>query len=341
MTILLRVFLILFGLHLLVVTGWQFVHDGGKPASKWIAFISSRTAHLDRQVYQMRVDGHLVEQLTFNGDPEHTRMHPAWSPDGSKIAFTNYGGITRISLIEKSNIQTVFNLINDTPEFRHSMPSWSPDGTQIALHIRDQRDTEIYIMNLENGSRVQLTNSSGNNTEASWSPDGQWIAFSSERNGRFEIYRIRSDGSDEQRLTDSRGENRYPTWSGDGQWIAFASDRVDGIMQIYRMQADGSNVQQLTHLPAASTSPAWSPDGNWIAFVSETTGSPEIYRMRPDGSQIMVLTESPGENYFPTWSPTDKKRWHEGILVVVSSMCFLVAGFSKNEVFDPFYKFYS
>ena len=334
---LVRILLVLFGIHLLVITGWQFVHDRDEPLSKWIAFISSRTAKLDRQVYRMRADGRLVEQLTFRGDPEHTRMHPAWSPDGGKIAFTNYGGATSIGLIEKPNIQNIHNLINEAPAFQHSMPSWSPDGARIILHIRQQRDTEIYIMNLDDDSMVQLTDSSGNNTEATWSHDGQWIAFSSERHGRFEIYRIRSDGSEEQRLTNSSGENRYPTWSPDGQWIAFASNRSE-TMQIYMMHADGSHIQQLTHFAAASTSPAWSPDGKWIAFVSEESGSPEIYRMRPDGSQISVLTDSLGENYFPTWSPTDKNQWHEGILLIVSCLCFFMAGFSAYEVIGTFHK---
>lgn len=335
---LLRIVLVFFGIHLLVITGWQLIYDHDEPLSKWIAFISSRSDYLDRQVYKMRIDGLLVKQLTFNGEIENTRMHPSWSPDGTQIAFTTFGGGTRISLIDPSDIKHIQNLITTPPFFNHSMPRWSPDGTKIAFHATQQGDSEIYIMNLEDHLVVQLTNSSGNNTEPAWSPDSQWIAFSSERHGRFEIYRINIDGSQEQRLTDSIGENRYPTWSPDGKWIAFASSR-DDTMQIYRMNAYGTNIQRISPFEAASTSPAWSPDGHWLAFVSEEDGNPEIYRMRPDGSQIQILTNSIGENYFPTWSPTDKKQWYEGILFIISSLCILSAGFIKNDIISTFYRY--
>lgn len=289
----------IFVLSLSLITLNLVIHQNDHPVSYWIGFLSSRTKRLDQQLYRMRADGKIVEQLTVGPT---RRMAPSWSPDGDWIAFTSMS-TTSLQIFKVPAVGGNTEQITPTVTGGNGGASWSPDGQWMAYASnRLGRTAEIFVMNLADGTEYRLTDSFGSNRNPVWSPDGQWIAFVSERHGAPEIYRIRPDGTDEQRLTDSRGFNFYPTWSPDGQWIAFTSNRA-GVYQIFKMRVDGSQVQQLTHEGTANTVPAWSPDGNFIAYVSEREGEIEIYRMRADGTQKTRLTASRGDNVYPTWSP--------------------------------------
>jgi TolB protein len=332
MRLLWQLTLTIFGVCLLFTTLTFISSQNDHPMSYWIGFLSSRTKPLDQQLYRMRADGQIVEQLTHG---PARRMTPSWSPDGAWISFTAVGE----TVVQVYKIPAQSNGTQPLPQIQQMTPnvtggnagaSWSPDGKWLAYSSnRLGRNAEIFVLNLEDGAEYQLTDSRGSNRNPVWSPDGQWIAFVSQRHGATEIYRIRPDGRDEQRLTDSRGHNYYPTWSPDGEWIAFTSNR-DGLYHLYKMRVNGSAVQRLTHEGTGNTVPAWSPDGQYIAYVSERDRNIEIYRMRANGSQQIRLTDSRGDNVYPTWSPpAPAPRVLAPVLVF----------FGISFIFLPFYHF--
>ena len=69
----------------------------------------------------------------------------------------------------------------------------------------------IFIIDVADGSYVQLTHGEGKNENPTWAPDGVHLAFSSTRSGREQIWSMRADGSDLKQLT-TEGANSNPAW---------------------------------------------------------------------------------------------------------------------------------
>jgi Tol biopolymer transport system component len=205
-------------------------------------------------------------------------MHPAWSPDGSKIAFAGFPNETEKAIFTQvanpystseifivnadgtGLIRLTANRVND------DWPAWSPDGTKIAFASHYQ----IYIMSQHGTGPTRLTYGDAFDIQPSWSPDGTKIAFSSDRTGNSDIYSMNADGTGVSQLTNDPGTDVRPAWSPDGAEIAFASDR-ELTFGIYVMKADGSGQIGLPG-PGDLLSPAWSPDGEMIAYLSNASG---------------------------------------------------------------------
>ena len=206
--------------------------DGSK-----IAFSSRRSIDFNvAQIYVMNADGSnqtsLTNYQTFPQDQE--RVAPAWSPDGSKIAFATFerlvdGGISVPGDIYVMNANGS-NQINLTGSEHHDdAPTWSPDGTKIGFARQpsfvpvddvdggDLNQFEIYVMNADGSNPTRLTNNSKQDFDPAWSPDGTKIAFASTRDGNPldhpEIYVMNTDGSSQIRLTHNPDNSNFaPSW---------------------------------------------------------------------------------------------------------------------------------
>jgi Tol biopolymer transport system component len=160
-------------------------------------------------------------------------MGPAWSPNGTTIAFTTEDrfGEQQVHLLDLSDGSKRQVTSGPVPAVD---PSWSPDGSRIAFVSYGEGDFEIYVVTIDGAVTERLTHDSAFDSWPSWSPDGQFIVFSSDRSGSLELYIMRSAGTDVRRLDAGTGGNFDPAWSPDGLQIAFVSDR-DGNDEIYRI----------------------------------------------------------------------------------------------------------
>ncbi len=149
--------------------------------------------------------------------PAHDRLssytYPAWSPDGSRIAVTQFAGTLFGSLL-KINVMNVdgtgrYDLIKGLVS--EDEAAWSPDGTKIAFTGYLKSGTwEIYVINADGSNEIRITRNSSNDITPTWSSDGSKIAFSSDRSGRNEIYVVDADGSNVKQITQEGGYE--PDW---------------------------------------------------------------------------------------------------------------------------------
>ena len=78
-----------------------------------------------------------TSQETRLTDQFQSDLDPAWSPDGSKIAFVSErDGPADIFVMDADGFGTV-NLTNSTSEERQ--PDWSSDGTKITVLVHEGR----------------------------------------------------------------------------------------------------------------------------------------------------------------------------------------------------------
>jgi Tol biopolymer transport system component/DNA-binding winged helix-turn-helix (wHTH) protein len=110
-------------------------------------------------------------------------ISPAFSPDGSRIAFAWNGdpesGSKGFDLYVKAiGSETLLRLTQHPSDW--ISPAWSPDGTQVAFHRIAGADTGVYVVPALGGPERKLRSTRipfGISAPIRWSPDGKWIAF--------------------------------------------------------------------------------------------------------------------------------------------------------------------
>lgn len=145
---------------------------------------------------------------------------------------------------------------------RHSH-EYSPDGRyRVVVSSEQVRTSQLWIVDLTNGARRQLTDFQAIAYDPVWSPTGNRIAFVSPEPGNDELFVINSDGSGLTQLTQNDWEwDKYPSWSPDGQQLVFWSNRwsnrEESTRQIWVMHADGSNLRNLSNNNFNDWEPVW------------------------------------------------------------------------------------
>jgi TolB protein len=252
------------------------------------------------ELYVMNADGSGQTQLTTKPGFEN---YPAWSPDGSKIAFARAAEGSNYDIYVMNSDGTGQTQLTSDPA-QDDWPAWSPDGTRIAFSSQRDGNSEVYVMNADGSGQTDLTNNPAADDTPAWSPDGTQIAFATSRDGNSEVYVMGSDGVGQVNLSSHTAQDAAPAWSPDGSKIAFVSERVD-IGEIFVMNSDGSGQTNLTNNPAQDTEPDWSPDGTKVAFATVRDGNWEIYAMNADGTAATNLTNDPADDDDPSWQPVD------------------------------------
>ena len=264
-----------------------------------IAYMARATAHDPWCIWVMRDDGTDPVRLT---DGSSEDIMPAWSPEGSRLAFiSNRSGNRDVWLINADGTRPE-NLTSCAAD--EWGPAWSPDGNEIAFASYRDGNWELYITRRDGSRATRITTHPAADYAPCWSPEGSRLAFVSDRDGNAEIYLVNRDGTGLQRLTNDPATDLAPQWSPDGQRIAFESYR-DGNMEIYTVAPDGSDLRNVSAEPKSDEhGPSWSPDGQWLAYYSNRDGNWDVFRMRADGSAKTNLTMSATLEQGPAWQPS-------------------------------------
>lgn len=231
-----------------------------------IAYIAVTQDNGNRQ-YQLVVadyDGHDAATIYSSLDPV---MSPAWSPDGSRIAYVAFDvdrGRTSLRVQEVATGE--IREISSRPGI-NGAPAWSPDGSRLAMTLSYQGSPDIYVYGLRTNQLTRLTNNPAIDTEADWSPDGSSIVFTSDRGGSPQIYRIPATGGQVERITFTGHSAQDAAFSPDGTQLVFVEDGPNGYRISVRDMETG-NVRALTR-GGLVESPDFAPNGQAIIYATQ------------------------------------------------------------------------
>jgi TolB protein len=311
--------------YLVTLVGVQPNCDPGGPTSRNVNVPQGAIASLDFEItcteaaqlavamqvtgntdiYRMKSNGTGLTRLTT--DPAYDGS-PAWSPDGSRIAFVSYrdgqgeiyvmnadgSGQTRLTAAPKDDVN----------------PVWSPDGTRMAFtSFREDNNGELYVINANGSGEQRLTVNPLSDGKPVWSPDSRRIVYESRRTEGFGIFSMNADGTDQVRITSSTMIAMDPAVSPDGRRIAF-SVVTNTVNDLYAINADGSGIARVV---TNGSAPKWSPDGLALLFTSNSLCTYYYYYYEypcdfklnvtnANGSGMRRLTGGPNDSS-GRWSP--------------------------------------
>ena len=227
---------------------WRVPADGGTARrveeARERAWLPATSSHGRLAFTRRDNDTNVWQLLLGDRQPAPTRFiastrvdaAPAFSPDGTRIAFTtDRSGTPQIWVCNRdgsSERQLTFLPASAGPS------AWSPDSKQLAFDSRADGAAHVYVVDASGGTPRRIGTDAANEALPSWSRDGKWIYFSSTRTGRFEIWKMPVHGGPALRLT-KNGGNR-PVEPPDGKYVYYDKGPGSGReFHAWRVPVDG------------------------------------------------------------------------------------------------------
>ena len=263
---------------------------------------------------------------------------PAFSPDGSRIAFAWNGdpapGTKGFDLYVKAiGSETLLRLTQHPSDW--ISPAWSPDGTQVAFHRLAGADTGIYVVPALGGPERKLrsTRTAGETGSIiSWSPDGKWIALADalpeEEHAR--VYLLSTDTLEVKPIPISPqcDSERGPAFSHNGEYLAYwCSRRADNDDILYSLPISGGQPKMISPPSADPNGLTWSADDQRLIyslypFGNETSAeigeiniaSGSTKRLAFAGSAMLPAVPPRGEKLVYSSLSTRLRIWRRDLL---------------------------
>ena len=232
-------------------------------------------------VYTVRRDGSSLKALVACDFAQrcHGVNTPAWSPDGSKIAYRY--GLSNPSFVDSLNYDAGIWIAAANGKSPHQVtqlmpgtswdtwPQWSPDGSKLVF-VREDLESKanaLYTVKVDGTELSQVTPWKLNGGQGpDWSPDMKWLVFTSEpANGSANVYEVHPDGSGLTNLTKQGPKGFHylsSSFSPDGRMIVTARTPgagPDGAADLVVMNVNGSHVRAITKTRLWESGVDWGP----------------------------------------------------------------------------------
>ncbi len=230
--------------------------------------------------------------------------HPAWSPDGSQIAYEQIGADGEWHIYIANALGSNRHYLGDGAN-----PLWSPAERWIAVEVANDiyiadlvsdgtkfaysadlwpNYPYIYVLELSTGARITRLDGES----PAWSPDGADLAYTATRvlTGERDIYIQNLNTGSRHWLTIGRA----PVWSPDDRHIAYEYNQ-----QVFIIAVTGGRPRRVSD----GYGPVWSPDGAWLAFSRMNGSAADLILYRVDTGEEITLVSNGWTNWNPGWQP--------------------------------------
>jgi Tol biopolymer transport system component len=256
-------------------------------------------------IYLHDVTAGIHTNLTRSGTVD-IHSPPAWSPDGTQIAFVAGADLYVINPRDATSRRLTHNA--DLTGF----VTWSPDGARIAFIAQQSLERNIHIVDTDGHSARLIGDNALVSFAPAWSPQGERIAFITPRDGVWiadldeqALHPVVDNPAlfEQSGIVGNIPFSQPPVWSPDGERLAVVAPSMRHEF-IYALAADGSDIIPLTHSPGRrgpDRRPAWSPDGRYLACVTGRFSRQQVYVLALDDPPHSAQQVAIGTS--PAWSP--------------------------------------
>lgn len=161
-------------------------------------------------------------------DTPHTaNRDPAWSPDGTSIAyFSDASGEYALTIRDQRGLSPARVITLGPKASYFYAPLWSPDSKKIAY---SDKHLNLYYVDLEQPTPVKVATAptegfGASSFDAAWSPDSRWLAYTNELPNVLRaafVYDLVEHRS--HQVTDGMSSARYPSFDESGKYLYFAA----------------------------------------------------------------------------------------------------------------------
>jgi Tol biopolymer transport system component len=198
---------------------------------------------------------------------------------------------------------------------------FSPDGKRLAVAMGDPQ-ADIWVFDLERGSRTRLTFGGATHLQPSWSADGQKVVYTRQNgtnvaSGTSIRVRLANGGGQEEILMETAA-GAAPTFlspqlSADGKYLVHTEQEGPSVTGIFALPLTGEKKPFAIVKPASDQSRIvqyrLSPDGQWLAYSSTESGREEVYVTHfPSGQGRWQVSQNGGT--FPSWRGDSKEIYY-------------------------------
>ena len=271
-------------------------------SGEWIAYSASTSTNNLISVPMAPLTNEPAGSPTFLTNQTGTRhIAPAFSPDGSRIAFSAYrkGTTSNLWIADADG-----GNLNQVTTEGGRVPSWYPDGKQLAF-LSDRGGRRRYWSVAAAGGNEKVLFEIDGIESPRMSPDARQVAFNFNKDGIINVATMPVTGGELKQLTYDRELAGWPCWSPDGQFLALEIMRGDDT-HIAIIPSQGGEPVQLTFARGQSWPYSWSPDGDKIVFAGERDGVWNLWWVSRSDKSVRQLTHNTKLSvYFryPAWSP--------------------------------------
>ncbi len=245
----------------------------------------------------------------------HECMSPAWSPDGSRIAFIKINASQNLYAVDVATGEET-GLFARIPEYFYGRMSLSPDYHSIVYQSTIRGNLCVY--SLLDETNTQVTKEESPPSDPVWSADGSKIYYvSSDEDHNYYLKSISASGGNssilatEKFIVDTTIRLLFwPTVSPDNQHIAFTRFKRDSARyHIAILDLNTRTITDITSDEYNDMTPAWSPDGNSIAFISSlgNRSVARVYNVHTGEINRLSLNFHGADPYSLCWSPDGSK----------------------------------
>ena len=234
----------------------------------------------------LRSDKIVIARASGGEDHDLTKAYSgpiAWSPDGRSLVFSDSTVPTSRGLFSADALTGARRqLTSPSAGVLDQSPAFSPDGTRIAFVRCSLSNCDAYVIPSVGGEPRQLTQEHTGFSGLTWSPDGRVIVFASRRLGPYQLWQIPASGGKPESISVAGDEALYPR---------FASRPGSSTKLVYEQRIEDSNIWTVPLARNASGPVRFLGDPTRLISSTRLENSP---RASPDGRKIVFVSNRSG-----------------------------------------------